>query len=60
MLESTRLDLEKMKNDLNEAKDQLQVLDKKYNKAKRLIKEFQERYITLSFFPIVYCIREFG
>jgi len=43
MLENTRLDLEKMKNDLNEAKDQLQMLDKKYNKAKRLIKEFQER-----------------
>lgn len=38
--------LEQAKHELQAAKDQATLLDKKYNKAKKLIKEFQQRYIV--------------
>lgn len=41
--EQVRVDLQEATRQLTDAKDQIQLLDKKYNKAKKLIKEFQHR-----------------
>jgi len=49
---------EKTKVELQEVKDQAALIDKKYNKAKKLIKEFQQRYyvkITKGFKFIELC-----
>nr|XP_018668831.1 neurabin-2 isoform X3 [Ciona intestinalis] len=40
---ATNEDLQKTQSELENAKEQVSLLDKKYNKAKKLIKEFQQR-----------------
>ncbi|XP_002122996.2 uncharacterized protein LOC100179135 isoform X1 [Ciona intestinalis] len=40
---ATNEDLQKTQSELENAKEQVALLDKKYNKAKKLIKEFQQR-----------------
>ena len=42
-MKEVETNLEKTKEELQQARDQVTLLDKKYNKAKKLIKEFQQR-----------------
>lgn len=43
MFKELQAEQDLMKQQLSETRDQLTLLDKKYNKAKKLIKEFQGR-----------------
>lgn len=48
-------ELIRAKQELDEAQEQISNLDKKYSKAKKLIKEFQQRYEIVFGFKIQGC-----